>query len=99
DAREAAARSPEIRRLPLVQSCSRPLHRSCIDVAAQIELQRRRHALRADGPFPGPHDLLRDVVAGDDVLPDALRELVAAIRGAASESGSGLEEKLPSTAP
>src|SRR5690606_6525614 len=96
---EAASGRPEVRRLPLVESRRGPLHGPRVDVAAQVELQDLCRAIRADGPFPGAHDFLRDIVAGEDVLPGTLRELVTAIGGAASESGRGLEEELLSPAP
>jgi hypothetical protein len=45
-------------------------------------------------PGARTHEFLRDVFAGEDLLPDAARELVAAVGGLAAVAERGLDEKL-----
>ena len=42
---------------------------------------------------------MRDVFASQDVLPDALRQLVSAVGGAAAKTGHRLEKETPARAP
>ena len=70
-----------------------------IDVVAQIHLELDRHPVQLDTPFARRHQGLGDVVAVEDFLEHAARELVAAVGRPAAVAGGGLEEQLPAPPP
>lgn len=47
----------------------------------------------------GRHQRLSHIASGEDLLPDALGELVAPAGGPAAESGAGLEEQAAPSVP
>ena len=97
--RKSPARRAEVGGLPLVKTRRAPLHDPVVDVVAQVVSERLHARVSVDDAFPRPHEILCDIIAGKDLLPDASSQLVAAIGGATAESAAGLEEQSAAFAP
>ncbi|CAN5603945.1 hypothetical protein BH11PSE7_BH11PSE7_17650 [soil metagenome] len=97
--RKAATGRSKVCRLALVQPCRDPLHAAVIGVVAQVKLEDLHRRFVLDHASAWRHQRLRHIASGEDLLPDALGEFVATVRGPATEPGEGLEEQVLAIAP
>jgi hypothetical protein len=94
DGRKTATRSPEVGRLPAVQARRNKLYGTAIYIVAQIELEVLLDAIDPQAPLGWGDDRLRDVATTRYFLENPPRQLVAAVRRLAAETGRRFEEPL-----
>src|SRR5512145_1304169 len=89
---EASTRCPEVGGLDLVQPRGRQQHAAVVREQADVRLASLSRLIDLDHALTGRCELLGDVVAGNDLLPHATRQLVPTIDSLRTVAACRLEE-------